>query len=358
MIKLIVLRLSESFFRNRWFYALPAVLLFIIGIAIAFLVPPDYEASGTMMVERESLLASLTSPGNTTTFFITPAQLTVDELNELLATDAFVRSAIQKTALEANMVGDQEAIKQVFDEFRRSLTVTPVGSKLLEIRGTHAEPQTAQQIAASTIESYIQWQINKDFQESLVAQGFFANLITPYQEDLQAARNALRNYLDEYPEPLRGQRPPEEQIEIDRLRGEITLAEQRVSETLKNEESARLALAKAESLTRQTYVVIDTPVVPETSFSLRTALITIIIFTFVGLFLSVGSIVGAALLDRSLRFPIDVKQALHLPVLATIPIDQGIASGSTKTREAKGPLQAKQPTTAAEGATKSGPVNP
>lgn len=352
MVKLIVLRLLESFFRNRWLNILPAVVLLAVGVAIAFLVPPAYESAGTMMIEKDTLLASLTSNGSSNSLYVTPAQVTVDELSELLATDAFVRSAIQKTVLEAQMTGNQEDIKQVFDEFRRSLTLTPVGSKLIELKGTHEDPQLAQQVAASTIEAYIQWQINKDYQQSVVAQNFFANLITPYQEDLQNARNALRDYLEAYPEPLRGSRPPEETIEIGRLQGDISLAEQRVAETLKNEESARLALAKAESLTRQTYVVIDTPVVPETSFSLRTAAITIILFAFVGIFLSIAAIVGAALLDQSLRFPVDVKHAVHLPVLATVAFDKGLQPDGARKQAARGAPKA------AKAAGKPGTVNP
>lgn len=354
MVKLILLRLMESYFRHRWLYLVPTVLLLGVGIAIAFLVPPDYESPGTMMVEKESLLASLTSSGASAAIYVTPAQLTADELNELLATDAFVRSAIQKTALEANMSGDQQTIRDTFDEYRNSLMVTPLGSKLIEFRGTHADSQLAQQIAASAIESYIQWQINKDYQQSVVAQSFFANLITPYQEDLQRARDEMRNYLESYPEPLRGQRPPEEQMEIARLQAEIDQAEQRVTETLKNEESARLALAKSESLTRQTYVVIDTPVVPETSFSLRRALLTVIIFGVMGFFLSLAGIIFGALTDRTLRYPVDVKQALGLPVLATVASEKVVPFTGAREQTARGAQQASP----ADAVTKPGTLNP
>lgn len=38
-----------------------------------------------------------------------------------------------------------------------------------------------------------------------------------------------------------------------------------------------------------------------------------------GVFLSIGAIVGSAIIDRSLRLPIDVSHRLELPVLALIP---------------------------------------
>lgn len=329
MIKLILLRLLESYFRHRWLFLLPAVLLTAAGIAFALLVPADYKSAGSMMIEKESLLATLTDTAGANPWR-TAASMTVDELNELLATDAFVRSAIAKTDLEASMAGDIDAQRAAFDEFRGSIVVRAVGEKLIEISGTNADAKLAQQIAASTMESYIQWQINKDYQESVVAQQFFANLITPYQQELQTARDNLQIYLETYPEPLRGERPPEERMEIDRLQSEIQRAEERVTETLRSEESARLALAKSESITRQTYLVIDTPTEPLDNFSLRDVAISVILFAVVGAFLSFSGIVVGALLDRTLRFPVDVHQALHLPLLATVATDKPRKKGQAK----------------------------
>lgn len=322
MIKLIALRLLENFFRHRWLYMLPPVLLLAAGITVALVVPQDYEAAGTMMIEKESLLATLTSSGTAATMWRTPASITVDELKELLATDAFVRATVAKTGLEAKMSGDPQQVKQVFDEFRKSLMIFPLGDKLMEVRATHAEPLMAQQIAAATMDSYVQWQINKDYQESVVAQGFFANLITPYQEDLQSARDNMRAYLEAYPEPLRGERPPEEQMEIKRLESEIARAEERLTETLKSEEMARLSVAQSESLARQTYLVIDTPVAPPEDFSLARVAIYVIVFTLVGCFLSGLALALSALFDRTLRWPVDIRQALGLPLLATLGTDE------------------------------------
>jgi uncharacterized protein involved in exopolysaccharide biosynthesis len=334
MIKLIALRLLENFFRHRWLYLLAPTLMLAAGIAFATLVPQEYEASGTMMIEKESLLATLTSNGNAATMWRTPASITVGELQELLATDAFVRAAIAKTGLEAQMGGDQQSVRQTFDEFRNSLLVVPLGDKLMEVRATHADPALAQQIAAATVDSYIQWQINKGYQESVVAQGFFANLIAPLQEELQTARDNMQVYLENYPEPLRGERPPEEQMEIARLASEITRSEERLTETLKAEEQARLALAKSESITRQTYLVIDNPVLPEFDFSLIRAAIIVVAFTMVGVFLSLAALAVNAVLDRTLRWPVDVRQALNLPLLATLGSDTPKGARRTATRPA------------------------
>ncbi len=353
MIKLITLRLLETFFRHRWLYMLPPVLLLAAGVAFAFLVPQEYEASGSMMIEKESLLATLTSNGSAATLFRTPASITVGELNELLATDAFVRAAIGKTELEARMNSGQQSSREVFQEFRKALSIYPLGDKLMEVSATHREPLLSQQIATATVDSYIQWQINKDYQQSVVAQGFFANQITPIQEELKNARANMQAYLESYSEPLRGERPPEEQIEIRRLESDIARADDRLTETLKNEESARLAVAKAESITRQTYMVIDTPSMPSEDFSLRRVALYVIIFTLAGFFLSIAALVVLALLDRTLRWPVDVHHALSLPLLATLGSDLPQAGQRTQ-RVAK----ESRATARSETASPKGAMNP
>lgn len=143
-------------------------------------------------------------------------------------------------------------------------------------------------------------------------------------------------------------------MEIARLESEIKRAEERVSETLKNEESARLALAKAESLTRQTYMVIDTPTESLDEFSLRRLVTVIGIFTVVGLFLSAAGVVFGAVTDRTLRFPVDVRHALHLPLLATVAMHPDDKPDSRQQAIAD-TRRARRPDT---GASQPGTANP
>jgi capsular polysaccharide biosynthesis protein len=320
MLRLFVLRLLETYFRHRWLYLIPLVLMLVAALVSLVVLPPKYTVSSRLLVEKDTLLSSLTSTDTTGgTAFRTPAQVTSDELTELLATEAFVRSAIQRTDLQARMGGSQKDIDNTIDLFRKAITMRPLGDKLVEIDGVDQDAHLAQQMVAATLEAYIQWQINKNYQESVVAQQFFANLIKPYQEDLRQARAVMASYLDSHPEPRSGSRPTAETLEIERLKADVDRAEARVTNTMQNEESARLALVKAESLTRQTYAVIDPPVVPAPGLQLRRVALNLAIFLGAGLALSLLAVVFGALLDRTLRFPLDVRHSLGLPVLALVP---------------------------------------
>ena len=144
--------------------------------------------------------------------------------------------------------------------------------------------------------------------------------IEAHQSTLEEAREELKVYLEQHPEPIRGDRQETEVLEIDRLQFAISQAEKDLVDSRQKEQDAQLATDQAESDVRQTYLVIDGATLPtKPESSKKDALVSALIFVVVGVILSVGGIIGAALLDRSFRFPIDVRHGLDLPVLALIP---------------------------------------
>jgi uncharacterized protein involved in exopolysaccharide biosynthesis len=244
----------------------------------------------------------------------------VSEVNELVLTEAFIRSVIQKTDLEANMADGPDVVQKIIDGFRTQLSVTAVGDSIIEITVKNTDPKLAQQLAAAVIESYSFWKLNGDRQESAVAQAFFAGVIPGYQADLQKVRDELETFLKQHPVQLRGERPAEEQVEIDRLQSAVESSAKRVEGALEKEESARLSQTQAESSVRQDYLLIDAPTVPtKPETSLKERITGPAIFAIIGLMLTLGGVIGGALLDRSFRFPVDVRSSLDLPVLALVP---------------------------------------
>lgn len=331
MVRIVLLRFMESYFRHRWLYLLPLVITFVAGSLYVLNAQPVYKAAGRLYIEKDSLLASLTATANDGSFWVTPAQATTNEVHELLGSEAFARAVIQKTDLEQYMSSGQDAVDRTLLYFRKALSVNPQGDKLVEISATTADPKLAHQIVVATMESFVQWKLNSDFQESVAAQNFFEAQIAPYQDEVDAARAELVDFLDANPLPVRGDRLPQEQMELDSLQAAVQSAEERLAAAQSSEESARLAQAQSESVTRQTYQVIDQPQMPtEPLGSLRELAINLVIFLAVGVVMTLVGISAGALLDRSLRFPIDVRHGLSLPVLAMVPIGGLVSAPAVK----------------------------
>jgi hypothetical protein len=213
-----------------------------------------------------------------------------------------------------------DVVDEVMSDVRRSVWAQALGDNQVSINAIHSDPELAAQLSNAVINRYVQWQINLDQVQSGAAEDFMDELVITYGTELEAARDALREYLVAHPEPLRGDRTDTEVLEIDRLQGLLSLTGSRYARALEQQEGARLATAQAEADVRQTYFVVDAPRVPTGSTtSLRQMAMDGVVFVLVGVVLAVVAIAGGAALDRSFRFPIDVDYGLGLPVLSVIP---------------------------------------
>ncbi|MCA9985685.1 MAG: hypothetical protein KDE09_10825 [Anaerolineales bacterium] len=320
MVRLVLLRLLESYFRHRWLYLVPILILTTVGIVTAALAKEQYLSSGVMYVQEESYLASVTGVRTEGFDWLTPATRTTREINDLLQTDTFVRGVIAQTSLESRMSGSTRLVLQTMSDVREAIRATEQGDNQLWVLATWENPAVAYELANATIENYIQWHINTDLQDSIAAEAFFFDLIESYRQDLIVANQALETYLAEHPVPLRGERTELETLEISRLQSDINLAAARYSQALNSEEVSRLATVQTESDVRQTYFVLDAPEIPtDSERSLRSLALNVMVFAAVGVLLSLGALVANALIDRSYRFPIDAWHTLDLPVLAMVP---------------------------------------
>jgi uncharacterized protein (TIGR02284 family) len=343
-LRLVILRILETFFRRRWLYLLPVLIMIVVGLAALLAAKPSYISRGVLYVQKGSLLATLTSIRQDTLTFITPAQATADEMSDLLQTDAFVRAIIGQTNLEVEMDGGPRAVKKTMQKVRKAVWVEEQGDNQVAVMAAFEDPEVAYQLAAATVESYLHWRINADRAESVSAQAFFADLIQQYQLELDMARREIENFLEAYPEPLRGVRPTAERLQLARLEAALDTITLRHAGALEKEENARLATAQAESDVRQSLVVIDAPRLPEEpERSLKQTAVELLIFLGAGIVLSGIALAGGTLLDRSFRFPLDVRHHLELPVLTLVPGPAAVRSPAPLRHEINLPVLALVP---------------
>lgn len=281
---------------------------------------PSYIAVGAVYVEKESLLATLTSLQDSGLAWVTPAQATVDEFKELIQTDAFIRAIISQTDIESEMNQGDTKVSEIIGDTRASIWAVPLGNNLIQVGATHEKGPIAEQLAKALVESYLQWKIKSDQQDSTSAQVFFDDLVKTYRADLQKAQNDQQAFLEEHPDPVRGERTLLEEVQINDLQRMVSEANTRLTNAIEKLDSAKLALSQSDSKARQTYQLIDTPHVPPGTGTSKTKMaMNAVIMAVVGLILGVVAAAGAAFLDSSFRFPIDVENTLSLPVLAIVP---------------------------------------
>jgi hypothetical protein len=292
----------------------------IFGAIYFFVRERTYISSGVLFTEQSTLLSSLTAIQNEGYSWNTPAQDTTNQISDLIKTDAFVRAVIGETDLEAEMSKGDAVVADTISEVRKRIWATVAGTNQVEVSAAHPDPRVAFQLAQATIDTFIQWKINLDRIDSATAGDFFQDLIQVYQSDVEEAQQALRSYLEAHPEPVRGSRLDTEELEIQNLQAELDLAGTRLAQAMNKAEDARLAEAKIESTIQQKYTVVDAPNIPDKPHTSRRQLaMNAAVFLAAGVLLSGIAVVGATVFERSFRLPVEVRQALALPVLAVVP---------------------------------------
>ena len=152
MVRLVVLRILESYFRHRWLYLLPIVLMSILGVVFVLVTKPTYTAKGVLYVETQSYLASLTAVRDSNaSWWTTPSQAVNQEISELLQTDAFVRAIIQRTSLEENMDKGPIIVETIIKSTRENVWAVSLGNNQLQVNAVHEDPEIAYQIVTAVI---------------------------------------------------------------------------------------------------------------------------------------------------------------------------------------------------------------
>ena len=339
-----LLHLLEAFYRHPWRHIAPLILLTICGIVYSAVSAPLYTSRGVLYVRNDSVLGTLTAPRSNSYIYVSRAQIAVDEIETLLATDSFLRAVIQRTNLEDEFA-DGYPLDELLFITANSIFVKIESRQQVAIEAQADTAELAYQLALATMETYRQYKINVAVTDSDVARGVLSEVLNEHRETLQNAEQELRDFLEDNPEPLLGvQRPETERNEINLLQANIKRADNKLLQVEALNETVRLSRAQAEREIDQTYVMVDAPRFPsKAAVSLIQQVAVFVMFFIVGFTLSVAITVGTAALDNSFRYPVSVKLGLGLPVLGTIPVAEMIAPAEAFALEKSYDMQRQAP---------------
>ena len=320
MFRLIILRVLENFFRRPLLYILPFLLLTAAGIAYIYLQDPTYIAHGGMAVQETNTTQDTLGIAGTEYIWQTPSEVTVDQLDELFESNSIVRSILSQTDLEQELADPETDIDELYEQIRDDVWVQPLGDYHFLISGKSEEPLVAQQLVAATIQTFLNWNSSIGLADASASVEFFEEQLVKETAEFEAAQAAHRQFLIDYPEPIRGDRTDLERLDLERLSALREDASARLTDTRDKLDFAQLSYKLAETEVAQKYLIIDPPDLPdEPEFSLSTTGLTL------GLFMLSGFVIGLLLLlinslfDRTCRFPVDVRLGLKVPTLGGVP---------------------------------------
>ena len=314
----IVIRLLETFFRRWYFYLVPFVAIFGLGLSSVASTPTEFKSEGVITTQNASLLSELTDVGTGTPFsFETAATLTSRKIASLMGTDAFARKVAEgagvSTALESGAI--------TLGAIRFAISTYPVGDDLLAVSATTIEPELSRRLVQSTIDTYIDEVIQVELTQAQTAETVLKSRLDRRQADLDEANGNLAQFVRDNPEPaLGGDRPFDEQVTMDQLAAAVERADTQFTETLTQYEAAQLVTEQTRAEVDQRIRVVDPPQSPLFAEPQRRAtILKMALFTVLGALVSIALIAVVTALDHTVRREVDIEAQAGLAVVATVP---------------------------------------
>jgi hypothetical protein len=308
---------AESFFRRWPLYALPLLLMMGLGVVQAQAITGQYKSVGVLNVASNPLLDDISASSNNGAYaFETPSVATTRMINELMRTDRFVRSIGEQAGLKSALDNGTISINAIRNRVRASSD----GDRLLAISGWWTDATTAVQLVNATISAYLSHVLELEVKSSTDAEAFWKERKDTYQKNVDAAQAALQSYVVQFPAPKIGDRPTEQELQLQTLTGAITQAQSQVTAAEGKIAEATLATQEATGLAGQGLQTVDPPEAASAPESIhRRQALAFAMYAFLGVFVLAAMLLLSTLLDRAVRTSGDVDVAAGLPVVATVP---------------------------------------
>lgn len=311
-------RYLEQALRRWWLWLLPLVLPAVVVGGLYAVRTPQYDVSVTIWAERALYLSV---PGDNP--WVTPAQMQVNLLSELLRTRAFLVRVAKDTPLQAYTTS--ESGRDFLEEyFARRLWVSARGSQVIDITFRTAQPELGIAVLNSLIAAYTEHVTLSGQEQARTAMEFYQGLLPEREQEFVKSSDALRNFLLSLPpRPTDDQATAErvlERAQLVELQRREDLARRRYEDTLSTLERIQLQENARETAQARGFRIIDPPVAPTQPISIRREFIMPLAATAaVGLGLPVLVTILTTWLDASLRSRRDVQHRLGLMTLGGLP---------------------------------------
>jgi hypothetical protein len=304
----------EILFRHRLRFL---ILIFILPAELAiagFFLFPHETAVSALWVDSPAYIQISPSVQGWSQY-LTPAQNTVDALNQLRGTDSFV-TALRAKLATMNTFRDASERDSVMDTAATDIAIVANGSHLVGLTYTCPRQPICTNVLTATESIYRQWLDEQQTAQATVAITFYTGQLSDAQAKLNSDQTALTNYLNAHPNVKPGDAAVLPQF--DQLTRNVENDLQQVAYLQQKLDDTKLTNAAVNQIDSTVLKVIDPPrTVGARLNSLPRK--QMLIAGAAGLAFAVVMLVFMSWSDRTVREARDLEKFLRLPIAATIP---------------------------------------
>jgi hypothetical protein len=310
-------RYVEILFRHRLRFLILLVILPAELALLCLVMFPHQTAVSSMWVDNP---AYISVPAGATGWnqYMTPAQNTVDAMNQLRGTDFFV-TALGRKLDASNSFKDAVERASVLQTVTGDVVVAYSGSHLVTLTYTCQRDALCKNVLTGTEELYHEWLAAKEASQAKVATDFYAGQLTDAKARLISDGKVLDSYVSAHPNLAKatsGPQLPSYDAEYDQLLTNVAIDKGAVASLQQKLDDTTLAHAAIGQLDTTVFRVIDQPRTVSSLSALPRKQIAIAVIT--ALAVGVGVLMLMAWSDRTTRDLRELENILRLPVV-TVP---------------------------------------
>jgi polysaccharide chain length determinant protein (PEP-CTERM system associated) len=200
--------------RRKWSLVLPAALIVLAGLLVAFLLPPIYKSSATILIEEQEIPAEFVM--TTVTSF---AEQRIQQITQRIMSFSRLLEIIQRFRLYPEML-ESRTTEEIVEQMRKDTELKPVSADVIDRRtgrptaATIAfslayqgrNPQTVQQVASTLTSLYLEENLKVRTKQAAEATEFLEGEMARVKEELaeiEAKLSAFKErHINELPEMM------------------------------------------------------------------------------------------------------------------------------------------------------------
>lgn len=324
MIRLIIIRISESIARNFIAIITPAIIVTGLVIALQFFQSPQYLSGVTIQIRYNREISKVIGYEKFETNPADPSERMVQELYELLQTDEFVNKLINRVDLTdhtgANPISNRRST--IREYIRDNVQIIPNGFTQIGIIATMPTYTSATDIVSAIYDEYVIHQIETFGGTGRDLIDFMTIYLDAKTGQLDRVNAELDAYLKAHPEHPFYKRREIEEAQIALLVSARDDLVEDIDYIEGNLDFGTLVEGTSERYFKETFVLIDAPFEPVSLSTTSKKISNIIQGSAAGVVLSIITMGLFVLFDRRITLPLDIQNTTDLPLLTMVTMEK------------------------------------
>ncbi|MFH1995412.1 MAG: XrtA system polysaccharide chain length determinant [Candidatus Omnitrophota bacterium] len=187
----------EIFFRRKWLFIVPTVLISGLAVAYSFTIPPMFKTSAIVLIEEEKVSNPLIS-GFTISSTVSGRLVSIVKI--LLS-----RPVLDKVVSELNLASyglDTKEYEGLINAIRDSVSVNLLGGNILKISNENEDPIMCQKIVNSLTQLFIEHNLELQMRETNSGIEFLEHQREIYAQKLRESEGSLRKFKELFQDGL------------------------------------------------------------------------------------------------------------------------------------------------------------